>query len=159
MGDIYSLCYSGAGGRACSSSRRNGREAASSLDSRTRLLPRSWASLNAVHRRSPGVLCSGSLHGIGGPGNWAAPRGLPNWVPPVLRRADHLVEETRLRPLCRPFFSETRCRPAGSRRPVVGVRVGSSVVVEGFRRGLRQFPAYAGPPPPPRDRYGAELGT
>ncbi|KAJ1088992.1 hypothetical protein NDU88_002146 [Pleurodeles waltl] len=107
----------------------------------------------------PPVLYGGSPRGAGGPEHREAPQDLPNWVPPVFRRAGRRAEGTRLRPPCRPFSFETRCQPAGSRRLVVGVRVGNSAVVEGFRRGLRCFFGLHGPPPSPQDRYSAELGV
>ncbi|KAJ1113324.1 hypothetical protein NDU88_001572 [Pleurodeles waltl] len=73
----------------------------------------------------PLVLRSVSPLKIGGPGLWEAPQGLPDWVPPSLRE---LVFCSRRRGSAlsvghfSPFPSEARCRPIGSRRPVVEVR-------------------------------------
>ncbi|KAJ1190549.1 hypothetical protein NDU88_007287 [Pleurodeles waltl] len=88
---------------ACDSSHRNGREAGSSLGSRARLLPRSWAYLDIVNPRSRGApervptrdRRSWALEGSSGSSGLGSS---------VLKRDGFLVEETRLRPLCRPFF-------------------------------------------------------
>ncbi|KAJ1214089.1 hypothetical protein NDU88_001716 [Pleurodeles waltl] len=73
----------------------------------------------------PLMLRSVSPLKIGGPGLWGAPQGLPDWVPPSLREP---VFWSRRRSSTlsvghfSPFPSEARCRPLGSRRPVVEVR-------------------------------------
>ncbi|KAJ1192234.1 hypothetical protein NDU88_001546 [Pleurodeles waltl] len=73
----------------------------------------------------PLMLRSVSPLKIGGPGLWGAPQGLLDWVPPSLREP---VFWSRRRGSAlsvghfSPFPSEARCRPIGSRRPVVEVR-------------------------------------
>ncbi|KAJ1113525.1 hypothetical protein NDU88_001767 [Pleurodeles waltl] len=73
----------------------------------------------------PLLLRSVSPLKIGGPGLWEASQGLPDCVPPSLREP---VFWSRRRGSAlsvghfSPFPSEPRCRPIGSRRPVVEVR-------------------------------------
>ncbi|KAJ1180673.1 hypothetical protein NDU88_005891 [Pleurodeles waltl] len=95
------------------------------------LLARERGSPSAVGPTSilctldPLVLRSVSPLKIGGPGLWEAPQGLSDWVPPSLRET---VFWSRRRGSAlsvghfSPFPSEARCRPIGSRRPVVEVR-------------------------------------
>ncbi|KAJ1123977.1 hypothetical protein NDU88_002441 [Pleurodeles waltl] len=89
----------------------------------------------------------------GGPGLWEAPQGLPDWVPPSLRE---LVFWSRRRGSTlsvghfSPFPSEARCRPVGSRRPIVEVRTEA----RGCGRVLTCVKAIFRPPQGPRRLLG-----
>ncbi|KAJ1108415.1 hypothetical protein NDU88_005791 [Pleurodeles waltl] len=131
----------------------------SSLDSRTLLLPRSWASVNAAHRRSPGVLRRFSSRGrrsrtpggsSGSPELGSSrpqegrPQGRRDATPPSLQ----VIFFRDVLPAGR-VSATGRCSSGQELSGGGGIPMWVEVVVL----------ASAGPPPPPRDRYRAELGV
>ncbi|KAJ1137595.1 hypothetical protein NDU88_003993 [Pleurodeles waltl] len=109
----------------------------------------------------PLMLRSVSPLKIGGPGLWEAPQGLPDWVPPSLREPVFWSRRSGSAlsvGYFSPFPSEARCRPIGSRRPVVEVRT-KLEVVGGFWRALRRFFGLHRAPAASSGHCGAELRT